>query len=56
MERVVHKAHDYEEAAEWDRHQHLSLSPQERLRIARILKDRAFPADAPDVRECHETE
>ena len=56
MERTVHKSHDFEAAIEWDVHQHLSLSPQERLRAARTLKERVFSSDAPDVRECHKTE
>ncbi|HMB92497.1 MAG TPA: hypothetical protein VKP65_16710 [Rhodothermales bacterium] len=55
MERIVHKTYDFEDAAQWDRQQHLSLSPQERLRAARLLKDRAFPTDAPDVRVCRKT-
>ena len=56
MERTVHKSHDVEAATEWDVHQHLSLSPQERLCAARTLKERVFSSDAPDVRECHKTE
>jgi hypothetical protein len=54
LERTVHKSHDFETATKWDIHQHLELSPEERLRAARMLKERAFPSDAPDVRECHE--
>ncbi|MEM1041345.1 MAG: hypothetical protein AAGI91_01835 [Bacteroidota bacterium] len=50
IERVVHKSDSFEDAAAWDRAQHRSLSPQERQRIARVLKARAFPSDAPDVR------
>lgn len=53
IERVVNKAESFEAADRWDREQHLSLSPQERMSAARILKMRAFPADAPDVRKCH---
>ena len=56
MDRTVYKSHSYEAATEWDVHQHLSLSPQERLRAAQTLKERAFPSDASDVRECHKTE
>lgn len=56
MERTVHKSRDVEAATEWDVYQHLSLSPQGRLRAARTLKERDYPSDAPDVRECHETE
>lgn len=53
MERVVHKSRDFAAAEEWDIEQHVRMSPEERLRAARLLKDRAFPADARDVRECH---
>lgn len=56
IERTVHKSHDFETAMDWDVRQHLSLSPQERLRAARMLKERVFSSDAPDVRECHKTE
>lgn len=53
IERIVNKADGFEAADQWDREQHRSLSPQERMQAARTLKMRAFPADAPDVRECH---
>jgi hypothetical protein len=53
MERVVHKASSHEEAHRWDVEQQVSMSPEERLRLSRQLKDRAYPADAKDVRECH---
>jgi len=56
MERVVHKSWSHEEARRWDVHQHVSMSPQERMRAARILKDRAFPRDAMDVREWHRSQ
>ena len=55
MERVVHKSRSHEDAAEWDIEQHVSMSPQERLRAARELKERAFPPDTKDVREWHRT-
>jgi hypothetical protein len=54
LERIVHKATSFEDAAEWDIRQHLSLSPQERMRAAKVLKDRSFPKNAPDVRACRE--
>lgn len=56
MERIVHKSHDFESAAAWDIEQHVRMSPQERMRVARILKDRVYSPDAKDVRACHETE
>jgi hypothetical protein len=55
-ERVVHKARNHEEAAAWDREQHLRMTPDERRRAARVLKERAYPPDAPDVRACREHE
>ena len=55
MERIVKKSHGHDEAADWDIEQHLSMTPQERLRAARTLKDRAFPPDAKDVRACHQS-
>ncbi len=53
MERVVHRASNHAEARAWDIEQHVSMTPEERLRAARVLKDRAYPRDSKDVRECH---
>lgn len=52
MDRVVNVARGHEEARRWDVEQQRSMTPAERLRAARELKDRAYP-DAPDVREWH---
>ncbi|MEM6327143.1 MAG: hypothetical protein AAF791_08495 [Bacteroidota bacterium] len=51
-DRTVHKARGFEEADAWDRAQHLQMTPDERRRAARVLKLRAFPVGAPDVRAC----
>ncbi len=56
MERIVHKSFDFKSAMEWDIEQHVRMSPQERMRAARALKDRVYPPDAEDVRACHKTE
>ncbi len=53
VERVVHRASNHAEARAWDIEQHVSMTPEERLRAARVLKDRAYPRDSKDVRECH---
>jgi len=53
MERVVHKSSSHEAAHRWDVKQQTEMTPEERMRAARILKDRAFPPDAKDVREWH---
>lgn len=54
MDRIVNKSRSHDEAADWDIKQQISMTPQERLRVARTLKDRAFPPDAKDVRACHQ--
>lgn len=56
MERVVHKSESHEEARRWDIEQHVSMTVQERQRVARELKRRAYPRDAKDVRACHRPE
>lgn len=53
MERVVNKATSHEEARRWDVEQQVAMTPEQRLRAARELKNRTFPADAKDVRACH---
>ena len=53
MERMVHRASSHDEARAWDIQQHVGMTPEERLRAARLLKDRAYPQDSKDVRECH---
>ncbi len=53
MERTVHKSRSFEEADRHDIQQQVKMTPQERMRAARELKERAYPADAEDVRECH---
>lgn len=56
MERVVHTSTSHEEARRWDIEQHVSMTVEERLRVARELKRRAYLRDAKDVRACHRSE
>lgn len=56
MERVVHKASSHEDAAQRDVEQHVAMTPEERLRAARVLKNRAFPGYVKDVRAWHRSE
>lgn len=51
MEREAHKSRSFAEAAQHDLRQMWSMTPEERLEAAKILRDRAYGADAPDVRE-----
>ncbi len=51
MERVAFKASSFAEADRWDREQSWALTPDERLKILRVLQERVYGKDAPDVRE-----
>jgi len=53
VERIVNKAKNYEAAAAWDAQQQICMSPQERIRAARLLQRRVFGRRA-DVRASHE--
>ena len=53
MERVVNKAGSHEEASDWDVEQQRAMTPDERLRAAKELRDRVYPKDSKDVREWH---
>jgi hypothetical protein len=56
VERVVNKSKSFAEAQEWDIRQHLEMTPDERMRAAKILKDRMFPGKNPDIREWHRSQ
>ena len=53
MERIAHKSRGAEEAKAWEIAQYRKMTLAERLRTARVLKERAYPRPRPDVRECH---
>ena len=53
MERVVHKANGFKEAEEWDIQQQVAMTPEQRLRAAKELRDRVYPADSKDIRAWH---
>ena len=53
MEQVAFKSNSFEQADKWDVKQYNNLTLEERLSIARALKDRLHPK-AKDVRQCHQ--
>ncbi len=53
MERIVHIARNHDDAKEWDIEQQVSMTPDERLYAARLLKERVFGKNTPDIRESH---
>jgi len=53
MERVIHKANSFAEADMWDQAQQRAMTPEQRMRIAKALRDRFFPYPRKDLREWH---
>lgn len=53
VERVLKKSRGFRKADRWDVLQNISLTPQERIRIALALRKRAYPGRARDVRAWH---
>jgi hypothetical protein len=52
MERVAHKSRSFEKAARWDVEQQVSMTPNQRLLAAKVLKERVYGKNVKDVREC----
>lgn len=50
MEREANKARSFAEAEQWNLQQLWAMTPEERLAIAKELRDRVYGADAPDIR------
>jgi len=51
MRREATESRSFEEADRRDQAQQLAMPPDERLAIARSLRERFFGTDVPDVRE-----
>ena len=51
MDREAHKARSFAEADQWDLQQQWAMTPDERFEVARVLRERAYGTDVPDVRE-----
>jgi len=49
--RIIHRAHGFREALEWEILQELSMTPGQRQRAAKALKERFYGKNSPDVRE-----
>lgn len=51
MDPEVHIARSFEEARAWEIEQERQMTPQERQAAAKVLRDRVFGPNPPDVRE-----
>jgi len=54
MKRVVHKSNSFKDAEEWDIQQQINMTPQQRLHVAKILRERVYGKNSIDIREFHE--
>jgi hypothetical protein len=55
MKRICNIAKNHKDADEWDIRQHVAMSPNERMKIARILRERVYGKKTMDVREWQRT-
>jgi len=53
IRRVIHVAHGYDEAREWEILQEISMTSAQRQRAAKALKERFYGKTPPDVRAAH---
>ena len=53
MERDFRKISSFEEAEQHDIEYYIHLSADQRQAIARVLKERVYGDDVPDIREYH---
>jgi hypothetical protein len=51
MEREANVAHSFAEAERWSLEQMWAMTPEERFEVARVLRERVYGSNAPDVRE-----
>ena len=51
MKPIVHKANSFQDADAWDIAQHIQMTPEERQKAAKELRDRCYGKNAPDVRD-----
>ena len=51
MERIGHLAHGFDEARQWELEEMRRMTPDERRKVAKALRDRYYGTDCPDVRD-----
>jgi hypothetical protein len=52
-QRVVHVSRGFGQAREWEILQEISMTPAQRQRAAKALKERFYGKNPPDVRAAH---
>jgi|688.fasta_scaffold1867897_2 hypothetical protein len=51
MERIANKARGYDAARAWEIKQYAAMTPDERREVARVLRERVYGKNCPDVRD-----
>jgi exonuclease III len=51
MERIVHKSKSFKDAESWDIQQQISMTPEERQKAAKFLKEKYYGKKVPDIRK-----
>jgi len=51
MKRIVRKSKNFREAHLWDIRQQIGMTHEERQNIAKVLKERIYGKNSPDVRD-----
>ncbi len=53
MKKIVEVSKGFKETEEWDIQQQINMSPQERQKIAKGLKEKVYGKKVKDVRESY---
>lgn len=53
IKRTVNIAKSFREAEQWDIQQQIKMTHEKRQKAARVLKERVFGRECPDVREVY---
>ncbi len=56
MKRIVKISKSFEEAEEWDIEQQINMTPQERQKVAKKLKEKVYGKNPRDVRDCRKND
>lgn len=51
MKRIVHKSKNFRDAHLWDIQQQIRMTHEERQNIAKVLKEKVYGKNSPDVRD-----
>ena len=56
MERIVYKASDFDDARRYEIAQYQAMTPEERQAVAKVLRERVYGKNCPDIRDLPRTD